>query len=62
MVKLEAEKQRGKGIEEEKEEGKNMGDRFWWDEPIDDMGVDELEAYVKALDELRNNVAKKASG
>ncbi|OMP00689.1 hypothetical protein COLO4_12456 [Corchorus olitorius] len=59
MVKLEAEKQRGKGIEEEKEE---MGDRFWWDEPIDNMGVDELEAYIKALDELRNNVAKKASG
>ncbi|XP_022762555.1 agamous-like MADS-box protein AGL61 [Durio zibethinus] len=60
LEKLQEEKKRTKEIEEEKEEKKNKGE-FWWDEPIDDMGLEELEAYVKAMEELRNNVAKRAN-
>ncbi|XP_022749235.1 agamous-like MADS-box protein AGL29 [Durio zibethinus] len=52
--KLQEEKNRIKEIEQEKEERKNEGE-FWWDEPIDNMGVQELEEYVKAMEESRNN-------
>ncbi|EOX97245.1 hypothetical protein SCA6_005900 [Theobroma cacao] len=60
MEKLEEEKRRSKEIEKEKEERKKKG-QFWWDEPIDNMGVEELEAYVKAMEELRKNVARRAN-
>ncbi|XWS67526.1 hypothetical protein CRYUN_Cryun04dG0014000 [Craigia yunnanensis] len=36
-------------------------EEFWCDAPIDNMGVEELEAYVKAMEELRNNVARRAN-
>ncbi|XP_011036973.1 PREDICTED: agamous-like MADS-box protein AGL62 [Populus euphratica] len=35
--------------------------RFWWDEPIDDMGLEELEEYVRAMEELKKNVAARAN-
>ncbi|KAF9673899.1 hypothetical protein SADUNF_Sadunf10G0071900 [Salix dunnii] len=35
--------------------------RFWWDEPIDDMGLVELEEYVRAMEELKKNVAARAN-
>ncbi|XVE94087.1 hypothetical protein REPUB_Repub01dG0250600 [Reevesia pubescens] len=60
LEKLKEEKKRSKGIEEEKEERKNNGE-FWWDESIENMGLDELEAYVKAMEELRNNMARRAN-
>ncbi|XVE48643.1 hypothetical protein DITRI_Ditri01bG0018400 [Diplodiscus trichospermus] len=60
LEKLQEEKKRSKEIEEEKEKRKSRGE-FWWDEPTDNMGVEELEAYVKAMEELRNNVAKRAN-
>ncbi|KAG8474356.1 hypothetical protein CXB51_033919 [Gossypium anomalum] len=58
LEKLKEEKKR---IEHTKEAMKNKGE-FWWDEAIDDnMGLEELEAYLKAIEELRNNVARKAN-
>ncbi|KAK8561161.1 hypothetical protein V6N13_149662 [Hibiscus sabdariffa] len=61
LEKLEVEKKRTKEIEKENEEKKNKG-QFWWDDPIDNnMGIEELETYVKAMEELRNNVAGRAN-
>ncbi|OMP06771.1 putative mads box protein [Corchorus olitorius] len=57
--KLKEEKQQSQKIQQDKEKRENMGE-FWWDEPIDNMTIEELEAYVKAIDELRNNVDKRA--
>ncbi|KAG5236522.1 agamous MADS-box protein [Salix suchowensis] len=34
---------------------------FWWDEPVDDMGMDELEEFVRAMEELKKNVAARAN-
>ncbi|MBA0562273.1 hypothetical protein Golob_007331 [Gossypium lobatum] len=59
LEKLKEEKK--KRIEHTKEAMKNKGE-FWWDEAIDDnMGLEELEAYLKAIEELRNNVARMAN-
>ncbi|XVF68177.1 hypothetical protein PTKIN_Ptkin10aG0183300 [Pterospermum kingtungense] len=60
LEKLQEEKNRTKQIEEEKEERKNKGG-FWWDESVENMGLDELEAYYKAMEELRNNVRRRAN-
>ncbi|XVF45810.1 hypothetical protein PTKIN_Ptkin02bG0236800 [Pterospermum kingtungense] len=61
MEKLEEEKRKSKEIEEEDKERKRKGG-FWWDDVcVDDMGVEELEVYVKAMEELRNKVATRAN-
>ncbi|KAK8301138.1 hypothetical protein V6Z11_D04G002400 [Gossypium hirsutum] len=61
LEKLEEEKKRSKEIQKENEERKMKG-LFWWDDLIDNnMGIEELEAYAKALEELRNNVANRPS-
>ncbi|OMO90256.1 putative mads box protein [Corchorus capsularis] len=57
--KLKEEKQQSQKIQQDKANRENKGE-FWWDEPIDNMTIEELEAYVKAIDELRNNVDKRA--
>ncbi|KAL5790323.1 hypothetical protein ACOSQ2_005211 [Xanthoceras sorbifolium] len=57
MRELEKEKRRRKAIEEEKKVKRNGG--FWWDESIDQMGLDELEEYVKGLQKLRSAVASR---
>ncbi|KDP45198.1 hypothetical protein JCGZ_15063 [Jatropha curcas] len=43
-------------IEEWNKVRENMNAGFWWDEPIDNMGVEELEEYVCALKVLKGNV------
>ncbi|KAK8613759.1 hypothetical protein V6N13_101516 [Hibiscus sabdariffa] len=61
LDKLEVEKKRIKEIEKENQEKKRNG-QFWWDDPIDNnMGIEELEAYAKAMEELRNNVANRTN-
>ncbi|KAK8486673.1 hypothetical protein V6N11_033126 [Hibiscus sabdariffa] len=61
LDKLEVEKKRIKEIEKENEEKKRNG-QFWCDDPVDNnMGIEELEAYAKATEELRNNVASRAN-
>ncbi|KAE8692611.1 hypothetical protein F3Y22_tig00110831pilonHSYRG00171 [Hibiscus syriacus] len=55
LEKLEVEKKRIKEIEKENEEKGKV-------DPIDDnMGIEELEAYAKAMEELRNSVASMAN-
>lgn len=62
--KLEVEKKRKEAIEEEKRvvsaNGYSEGG-FWWDYEVDNMGVDELEHYAEALDELMKKVAMRAN-
>ncbi|KAK9189421.1 hypothetical protein WN943_018017 [Citrus x changshan-huyou] len=54
---LEKEKKREKMIEVKKKKNKNNG-RFWWQEGniIDDMGIEELEEYLKVMKKLKGNV------
>ncbi|KAI9182238.1 hypothetical protein LWI28_023384 [Acer negundo] len=60
--KLEKEKRKGKAIEEEKKAEKNNNNiRFWWDESIDKMRLEELEEYGKGLMKLRLIVASRIS-
>ncbi|KAL9455688.1 hypothetical protein AB3S75_004999 [Citrus x aurantiifolia] len=32
---------------------------FWWEQPIEDLNMEELDKYKSCLEELRNNVAMK---
>ncbi|KAL3638511.1 hypothetical protein CASFOL_017882 [Castilleja foliolosa] len=58
---LEAEKKRRDMIEEAKiAEGYSV-ESCWWDEVVDGMGLDELEQYGAALEELMKNVAMRAN-
>ncbi|XP_057496615.1 agamous-like MADS-box protein AGL62 [Actinidia eriantha] len=54
---LEFEKKRSTMIEESKVA---YGGGLWWDEPIDGLGLAELEQYAAALEELKKNVAMRA--
>lgn len=56
MEELKEEKKRAKKIEEVKKES---GEGFWWDESVDGLELDELEEYVKALEELRKKVINR---
>lgn len=62
MQELEKEKKRGKMIEEEKKKNKSNG-RFWWQEGniIDDMGIEELEEYLKAMKKLKGKVEMRVN-
>lgn len=56
---LEAEKKKKENIEESKMMNNNNGG-FWWNEPIDDMGIEELEEFMSALEELKKKVTMRA--
>ncbi|KAI3901928.1 hypothetical protein MKW92_011275 [Papaver armeniacum] len=56
LNKLEAEKKRGAALKKMKKASRKQ---FWWD-PIDDLGVHELEQLNGAIDELKNQVAERA--
>ncbi|PHT65255.1 hypothetical protein T459_29680 [Capsicum annuum] len=55
---LEAERKKKDNIEEEKlvniDDNNNGG--YWWNEPIDTKGIDELEEFMVALENLKKNV------
>ncbi|KAL3632785.1 hypothetical protein CASFOL_025769 [Castilleja foliolosa] len=60
---LEAERKRMNFIERAKRVeayGLPGGDICWWEEPVEGMGLAELEQYGAALDELLKNVTMKA--
>ncbi|KAL3515395.1 hypothetical protein ACH5RR_022297 [Cinchona calisaya] len=57
LKELEIEKKRKEIIEGSK--GVNCGS-FWWDEPIDNMGLEELEQYKASLEELMKKVIMRA--
>ncbi|EEF29938.1 mads box protein, putative [Ricinus communis] len=62
MKELEEEKKCLAMVEEwKKVRESNVNGGFWWDEPVDDMGVEELEEYAKALKELKRNVGIRAN-
>nr|XP_027083800.1 agamous-like MADS-box protein AGL61 [Coffea arabica]XP_027083802.1 agamous-like MADS-box protein AGL61 [Coffea arabica] len=54
---LEIERKRKETIEGSKVE--NNGS-FWWDEPIDNMGLEELQQYKASLEELKKTVLIRA--
>ncbi|XP_054778091.1 agamous-like MADS-box protein AGL61 [Prosopis cineraria] len=54
---LEMEKQQ---LEEIENVAKVWNRGNWWDEPIDEMDLDQLEQYVVAMHELRRKAAEKA--
>ncbi|PHT60821.1 hypothetical protein T459_35326 [Capsicum annuum] len=58
---LEAEKKKKENIEEEKlvniDDNNNGG--YWWNEPIDTKGIDELEEFMVALENLKKNVTTR---
>ncbi|KAA8519518.1 hypothetical protein F0562_013774 [Nyssa sinensis] len=55
---LEAVKEREKTVEESKEVS---GGGFRWDEPIDELGLDELEQYMASLEVLKKKVRTRAN-
>lgn len=54
---LDAEKKREMMITRAKQQV-NVGN-FWWNEPIDNLGLEELEQYSVALQELKKNVMRR---
>ncbi|KAK9274233.1 hypothetical protein L1049_019047 [Liquidambar formosana] len=56
---LKEEKQRGAMIEKTKRMGHGNRGGFWWDEPIDNMGLEELEHYTQSLQELRKKLVMR---
>lgn len=58
VKELEAEKKKLAAVEEAKKMGNN---RFLWEEPMDNMGLEELEQYVAAMKEMKGKLAAKAN-
>ena len=57
---LEREKMRLAEIEEANKKVENNNVGFWWDKPVDEnMGLEELEHYTRALQEMRRRVSTK---
>ncbi|KAK4340120.1 hypothetical protein RND71_041582 [Anisodus tanguticus] len=38
----------------------NNNEGFWWNEQVDDMGIDQLEEFMSALGELKKKVTMRA--
>ncbi|KAF8398874.1 hypothetical protein HHK36_014738 [Tetracentron sinense] len=57
LRQLEAEKKRGEALEQLRKGGQG---RFWWDAPINDLGLHELEMFKASMEELRKKVIRKA--
>ncbi|RZC66236.1 hypothetical protein C5167_009928 [Papaver somniferum] len=50
LKKLEAEKKRGKQLAEER---KDNNSKYWWDRPVDELSLEQLETLVLRLGELK---------
>ncbi|XP_075112907.1 agamous-like MADS-box protein AGL62 [Nicotiana tabacum] len=57
---LEAEKKKKEIIENSKIVNNNNNEGFWWNESIDDMGIEELEEFMGALEELKKKITMRA--
>ncbi|GLT63496.1 hypothetical protein SLA2020_360580 [Shorea laevis] len=53
--------EREKMIAEAIKQGKIRFEEFWWDRDIDSMGMEELEEYVNAMEEMRNRLVMRAN-
>ncbi|KAL6288940.1 hypothetical protein Pyn_26372 [Prunus yedoensis var. nudiflora] len=58
---LEAEKKRGQELDEMSKAGQGSSRRCWWENPIDEMGLHELEMMKAAMKELKKNVIKQVN-
>lgn len=57
---LEMEKKRLKEIERQAKEKQENNGGFWWEEAVDeDLGLEEMEQYLRALQEVRQKVAAR---
>ncbi|KAK4340133.1 hypothetical protein RND71_041595 [Anisodus tanguticus] len=60
---LEVEKKKKESIQESKmvnNNNNNNNEGFWWNEQVDDMGIDQLEEFMSALGELKKKVTMRA--
>ncbi|KAK4340122.1 hypothetical protein RND71_041584 [Anisodus tanguticus] len=58
---LEVEKKKKESIQESKMvNNNNYNEGFWWNEQVDDMGIDQLEEFMSALGELKKKVTMRA--
>ncbi|KAK4340119.1 hypothetical protein RND71_041581 [Anisodus tanguticus] len=58
---LEVEKKKKESIQESKMvNNNNNNEGFWWNEQVDDMGIDQLEEFMSALGELKKKVTMRA--
>lgn len=58
LNQLEVQKKHGEALNQTKKAGQNQ---CWWEAPIDQLGLPELEQLRDALEELKKKVAKQAS-
>ncbi|KAK8601892.1 hypothetical protein V6N13_058437 [Hibiscus sabdariffa] len=54
---LEVEKSKGQTLDDVREAGRRQ---WWWQAPISELGLNELQQLRNALQELRRNVGKQA--
>ncbi|CAK9167875.1 unnamed protein product [Ilex paraguariensis] len=54
---LEAERKRKVAVEEAK---RVSSGGYWWNEPVDDLGLEELERYMASLEELKKKMTMRA--
>ncbi|KAB2065878.1 hypothetical protein ES319_A09G121100v1 [Gossypium barbadense] len=55
---LEGEKRKGQALDEEREAGRRQ---CWWQAPIHELGLSELQQLRNAMEELKRNVGKQAN-
>ncbi|OVA10843.1 Transcription factor [Macleaya cordata] len=58
LTELEAEKKRGMELKKVRRDSRNQ---HWWKNPIEELGLQELERLKAAMDKLKDNVADRAS-
>lgn len=58
LNQLEAEKKRGESLQQMRKAGQRQ---FWWEAPIPELGLHELEQLKVSLEELKKNVAKETN-
>ncbi|OVA03220.1 Transcription factor [Macleaya cordata] len=58
LNELEAEKKRGMELKKVRRDSRN---KHWWNKPIEELGLQELELLKAAMDELKDNVADRAN-
>ncbi|EEF31667.1 mads box protein, putative [Ricinus communis] len=56
LNQLEAEKKRGEALNRMRKSSQSM---CWWEAPVDELGLQELEQLRYALEDLKKNVAKE---
>lgn len=55
LNQVEAERKKGESLKRKRCPG------FWWEAPVEDMGLQELEKYRAGMEELRKKVAKRVN-